>query len=719
MNKASPPATASSHPSALQECLDEALLDGPRLIQQWLQTMASALLQRQKASTPKEMPIWRQAHETLQMARAAIQSIWVRRWHESMRHAVQHAGAPHGAQTASLRFEALELMNQEQVHAAVEAARFEQRVLLRTTSAFESWLSRLNHIAPQTDHQTLTTSPLRPEISVQALLHTLEKVCPDDHIRLCWLQTGSAAWAALLTSLYELLDRVLDHHGPLLTEDFQTLPPASQHHQPSAPVDTEITLSELHQLLVSDWSKQSAAPSTLALALGDQSTDTPQQAWQETTIGEAPAEEPADRRRKSRERTATDTGTAPLTDLAEEVVGLMLDSMTNDPRLLAPVIEVLQQLRPALLQAAREEPRFFSDRNNPARQLLDEFTLHSLAYTKTSSSDFQAFLQQLTNTLSVLNSAKDLSASARFTQALRMFLGSIASMKKAASTQEQSTMVASLLKAEQRYLLTEQVRQHIAMRTDIKTTTPELLAFLYGPWAQVIAETRLSAQTGHAADKAAEDRCIKLISDLIWSCNPVVASRDIARLVKTIPLLLRQLKDGLQRIHFSTEETHRLLLHVMGQHDKAMKNPSGSQTSLPTASAAYRPAAEVPQNDWQSTIPLVHLDHEFAPTEFNAASSYRTETPHRGTLPALTLGAWVEMNHPPGHLQRAELIWISPHGTMYLFKNGEGQSTSLSKSMCEHLFQQQRLRVIAMNSMVDDALDTVMAKAVRNSAIWP
>jgi hypothetical protein len=163
----------------------------------------------------------------------------------------------------------------------------------------------------------------------------------------------------------------------------------------------------------------------------------------------------------------------------------------------------------------------------------------------------------------------------------------------------------------------------------------------------------------------------------------------------------------------------------MGQHEKAIKNPRGVQTSLPAvhpppSQGAQRSLPEAPKNDWQSTTPFISSNSGFAATELNSVLPYSVENPlETDPLPELTLGAWVELNYPEGHLQRAELTWISPHGTMYLFKNGDGQTTSLSKSMCQRLFQQQGLRVIAMNSMVDDALDTVMAQAVRNSAIWP
>jgi hypothetical protein len=74
------------------------------------------------------------------------------------------------------------------------------------------------------------------------------------------------------------------------------------------------------------------------------------------------------------------TSVSPLQALASEVVLLMLNGIARDPRLLQPVKFILHQLEPALLRIARDDPRFFVDKQNPARRLLDEITQRSLAF---------------------------------------------------------------------------------------------------------------------------------------------------------------------------------------------------------------------------------------------------------------------------------------------------------------------------------------------------
>ena len=61
--------------------------------------------------------------------------------------------------------------------------------------------------------------------------------------------------------------------------------------------------------------------------------------------------------------------------LGVEVVALMVDNIVRDPRLLAPVQALVAELEPALLRLVRHDPRFFTDRQHPARRLLHEISL--------------------------------------------------------------------------------------------------------------------------------------------------------------------------------------------------------------------------------------------------------------------------------------------------------------------------------------------------------
>jgi hypothetical protein len=76
----------------------------------------------------------------------------------------------------------------------------------------------------------------------------------------------------------------------------------------------------------------------------------------------------------------------------------------------------------------------------------------------------------------------------------------------------------------------------------------------------------------------------------------------------------------------------------------------------------------------------------------------------------------VELEGAGGHWSRLQLTWSSPHGTMYMFTSPtNGQATSMTRRGFEKLWTTRHIRLVAAQSVVDDALDTVMDTALKNS----
>ena len=88
-------------------------------------------------------------------------------------------------------------------------------------------------------------------------------------------------------------------------------------------------------------------------------------------------------------------------------------------------------------------------------------------------------------------------------------------------------------------------------------------------------------------------------------------------------------------------------------------------------------------------------------------------------MPALELGAWIELCRESGDWVRLQLAWMSPHGLMYLFGSHGGRTSSMSRRAFEDMFRRGRIRLVAAHSVVDDALGRVLDVATRNSARKP
>ena len=64
---------------------------------------------------------------------------------------------------------------------------------------------------------------------------------------------------------------------------------------------------------------------------------------------------------------------------------------------------------------------------------------------------------------------------------------------------------------------------------------------------------------------------------------------------------------------------------------------------------------------------------------------------------------------------RAQLTWISPHNTLFMFTSDGGRSHSMTTRMLQQLLSAGRLQIISDQGLLDGALDGVARTAMRNS----
>ena len=79
-------------------------------------------------------------------------------------------------------------------------------------------------------------------------------------------------------------------------------------------------------------------------------------------------------------------------------------------------------------------------------------------------------------------------------------------------------------------------------------------------------------------------------------------------------------------------------------------------------------------------------------------------------LLGLRFGRWVDLCSKRRWL-RAQLIWVSAQGTLFMFVSHGGQPHSMTKRSCERLIRERLLRPVATHEVVGQALDELGKKA--------
>ena len=104
---------------------------------------------------------------------------------------------------------------------------------------------------------------------------------------------------------------------------------------------------------------------------------------------------------------------------------------------------------------------------------------------------------------------------------------------------------------------------------------------------------------------------------------------------------------------------------------------------------------------------------ESSPASINAQSDAET------TLLSLRSGAWVDL-YSRRHWLRAQLVWASNKGTLFMFVSHGGRAHSMTRRSCERLIRERLLRPVHSQGVVAQALDAVASKAAsRSSASAP
>jgi hypothetical protein len=431
--------------------------------------------------------------------------------------------------------------------------------------------------------------------------------------------------------------------------------------------------------------------------------------------------------------------------LGEEVVRLMFDNLLDDRRLLPSLKRQLKTLEPAVQRLTKEDSRFFSDRNHPARQLLDRVVQRSLAFPSEDDPGWPRFLESISSVERWLES-KVLDADT-FGEMLDELQAQWGTQDQGAK-QKREEAARALLHAEQRNLLAQKLAAEFVESLDGLDVADFIRDFLKNAWAQVVAEAQLSCEDGSSDPYGYR----AMVEDLVWSVQKSTAQRGRARrLVQMIPGLLQRLREGLARIGYPPELTQRFFDHLITIHRAAVQEGRDA-TIQAAADAAWSEQSKFPEGaeddvqmwldeneaqesgfiEEEADLDPGHVASPEAPRqealreEQEAArvaqipeAVREPEPPAAAVSPEdLRIGAWVEIRIK-GEWVRAQLTWCSPHATLFMFTSIGGAAHSMSRRTMDKLRTGGQLRVVADRPVVDEALDQVAQAALKNSVERP
>lgn len=373
-----------------------------------------------------------------------------------------------------------------------------------------------------------------------------------------------------------------------------------------------------------------------------------------------------------------------------DMVGMIFDFILDDKNLSVPVKGLIARLQIPVIKVAILDKSFFAKKTHPARALLNSLAQVGIGLGVAEADADNPVVKKVEEVVSrVLQEFnQEVGLFAELLEDLTAFMEKDAQRSKVA---EERTRQVTQSK-EKVWLAKKAVASEITSRLQSRETPAAFRSFLYNDWKDVLvlAYLRQDKMDGEW------ERSLEIMDKLMWSVTPPASPRERQEVIRSIPGLLKVIKEGLESISLDPHQIAALLKDLEVCHMSALRSPSspklGSEgLELKDAAAKISPTSEVNIKDAElaeaileirSHLPdISNVDIEEvivgADVGFNTGvvSSQKVDYAQGVFLEVvnrLNVGDWMEFVDDDGRTWRAKLSWKSPATSLCVFVNRRG-----------------------------------------------
>jgi hypothetical protein len=408
------------------------------------------------------------------------------------------------------------------------------------------------------------------------------------------------------------------------------------------------------------------------------------------------------------------------------LVSMVFEFILDDHNIPPEVSLLLGRLQIPVIKIALADKRFFSDVNHPARRLLKLLSQAAIGWEKESVLQRDLLMEEIRNVVTrILNDfdVENLSLFAELEKSFSAFL-----MEE---TRRADTIEKRVLQTAQGQAKMEQARsvinQLINDRMQGKTLPSVVIDMIDGPWRVLMLQNLMR----HGRDSDEWKRCLKTVDELIWSIQPANAVSDRERWVKTIPLLLKHICNGLEGIKHPGLEVEKFLSALWEIHGQILQTPP--HQSLPNSRTVDNTIAEPAKPTTPSDTPVLRNEANRSLSAIERQKQKAAERKAlldpknhadadlRKNLLTLQVGQWIEVQTLEGKIRRCKLAFRDSSSDLYIFVSRRGNKvleTNIDSMI--RMAHSDELRLLENVSVWDRALSRVMGRMKNNgSALAP
>jgi len=392
-----------------------------------------------------------------------------------------------------------------------------------------------------------------------------------------------------------------------------------------------------------------------------------------------------------------------------DLVARMFDHVFSDPRIPEDIKPVIAQLQVPTLKAAMLDRNFFSDDAHPARRMLDRLGSAAIGWrgTADASDPLYGAVERVVN-----NAVEGFGSDLSELEALTAEADQIATFEEARADAIAQRSIEVVTRRERVEEAQETAREVVQQKLREAVMPKPVRALTERIYRAVLS----SAHESGGAESAAWVSALETLDNLLWSVKPKNGAEERARLVQTLPGLIKALDEGMQIAGFEDDERKEALNSLAPLHAEAVRatapnaaSPSGESPELGKPEPPEEPESTEPEGPPELQSETLTGEDVVVDTIAVAPRPGRKARGFGGALARFEKGTWVEFKQPDGSSLRARLSWVSPLKGMHVFVNPDSsRSLALDPDALDETIARGDAQVLSAAPVVAEAMSYVM-----------
>jgi len=424
-------------------------------------------------------------------------------------------------------------------------------------------------------------------------------------------------------------------------------------------------------------------------------------------------------------------GLSRLDDETIDVISMIFDDLMEDENLPDFIKALIGRLQIPVLKVAIIDRVFFSEKDHPARQLLNELTVAGqtasidggdeksadLIYKKIESVVMR-LIREFQGDLVVFESCLE-----EFRQFLTEQEAGFHEAQKAIGEIAQKSSFEAKTK--------KNVAEEIAGRLLNRKVPEDVKRFLMETWREVLSTIMLN----EGEESVTLQRAEQVSEDLIWSVEPLETPEAKKKLLVLVPLILDALKEGLEMIGYTPAQVQDVNQMIERYHIANIKGGKAASVAEDKPQVADEidqllqdleqdldlpPGERLMGDDLSLSAPASSDSGEFEKMmmemgyDQNSDDGPRISDRYTVLIDTLEEGAWVELTDDEGETRRTKLAWKGDEFTKYAFVNWRYKVVAeKSYYALADEFRQGNATIIEDLPLFDRAFDSVFTRIMK------